>query len=94
MTKWRGTLTFLPLEVPLQPKVSFFSKGQFTLLTIALCASSIHYSVGSWLGFTIILRYLLDEEWISEWMDGCMDGHMDGFMDRCMDGIIDGCMDG
>ena len=46
------------LEVPLK-KVGVFSKGHLTMLTVALSTSFIHYCMSSWLGFTIIPKYLL-----------------------------------
>ena len=78
----------LLLEVPLK-KVSFFSKGHLTLLNVALSTSFIYYLMSSWLGFTIIPKYLLDKEQISKCLDGCMHGWIHGWVCRWIYAIID-----
>lgn len=84
--KW-NTYFFL-LEVPLK-KVGVFSKGHLTMLTVALSTSFIHYCMSSWLGFTIIPKYLLDKEQINKCLDGCMHGWIHGWVCGWIYAIID-----
>ena len=84
--KWNAY--FFLLEVPLK-KVSFVSKGHLTLLTVALSTSFIHYFMSSWLGFTIIPKYLLGKEQISKCLDGCMHGWIHGWVCGWIYAVID-----